>query len=295
MIYDAIIVGGGPAGISAGIQLKRANKSVAIIEKFAGGGQLNMLGKVENYPGFLNIDGADLAEVFRSHAKKFEVPFIYDDIQKYDLKGEVKVVTGTHGVYQAKTIVLAMGSHSRALNIKGEERFKGRGVSYCAVCDGNFFKGADVVVVGSGDSAVADTIYMAGIANKVTLLCTQLKLEKYNKRQLALNNVEIVDNAVAKRVLGTKKVSSIIYEREGNELEINTDAVFVAIGRMPDTQSLRGQVELDERGFIITDEQMCTSQKGVFACGDVRNGQLKQIATAVGEGAIAGMNCVKFR
>ena len=166
-IYDILVVGGGPAVVTSVIYAKRAGRDVAIIEKFVIGGQLSLIGEIENYPGFSSIAGDELAKDFRNHAKSLDIPFIYDDISDFDLAGVIKIVVGKKQSYKAKAVILAMGSHPKELNIDGEKNFIGRGVSYCALCDGNFFKNQDVAVVGSGDSAVSDALYLSNICKNV--------------------------------------------------------------------------------------------------------------------------------
>ena len=180
-VYDIVIVGGGPAGITAGIYAKRAGRDVVIIEKFLVGGQLGLIGQIENYPGFISISGGELADKFLSHAKSLDIPIINDDILEYDLQGEVKTLKGKKETYSARAVILALGSHSKELNIQGEKELIGKGVSYCALCDGNFFKGQDVAVVGSGDSAFSDALYLSNICNKVYILTKDnLKLNNYS-------------------------------------------------------------------------------------------------------------------
>ncbi len=290
-IYDILVVGGGAAGISSAIYAKRANKNVAIIEKFAAGGQINMIGKIENYLGFASLEGSELAAQFAMHAKALNIPFMYEEVKEFDLTGKVKSVKTRKNVYQAKAVVLALGCHSRSLGIAGEEKFKGRGVSYCAVCDGNFFKDKVVAVVGSGDSAASDLEYLAGLCNKVYLISDKLNLISHSEQELiAYQNVEIVKTQPIE-ILGEGSVTGLKLS-SGQILQV--DAVFVAVGRKPDTDVLKGQVELDKQGFVITDEKMHTALDGVFAAGDVRANGMKQISTAVGDGAIAGTEAIKY-
>ncbi len=272
MLYDVLVIGGGPAGITAAIYAKRANRTVAILEKFAVGGQVNLIGKIENYLGFAGVEGSELALTFSEHVKALDIPILHEEVKNFQLEGDIKKVTSRKNVYQAKAVVLALGSHTIPLGIANEERFKGRGVSYCAVCDGNFFKGKVVAVIGSSTEAVSDAKYLSQICKKVYVLP--------EKSIVALH--------------GEEKVTSITYMQNDKEKAINLDGVFVAIGRKPDTQSLKGQLELNAQGYIKSDDKMHTSQDGIFVCGDVREGSLKQISTAVGEGAIAGTEAVKY-
>ena len=295
-IYDILVVGGGPAGVTSAIYAKRAGRDVAIIEKFVIGGQLSLIGEIENYPGFSSIAGDELAKDFRNHAKSLDIPFIYDDISDFDLAGDVKTVASKKQSYKAKAVILAMGSHPKELNIDGEKNFIGRGVSYCALCDGNFFKNQDVAVDGSGDSAVSDALYLSNICKNVYVLTkNQLKLNNYSEDDLSeRENIKVLKGAISKQIEGDNKVQTLVYEKDGEESNLDVNAVFVAIGRKPDTDNLKDKINLNDRGFIETNDRMETSTKGVYACGDVRTSVIKQIATAVGDGAIAGNEASKY-
>lgn len=295
-MFDILIVGGGPAGLMAGIYAKRSGRNVAIIEKFVAGGQLNLIGEVENYLGFSKIAGDELAQKFVHHAKDLEVPIVYDEIVDYCLTGEVKTLIGKKQQYEAKAIILAQGCHSKELNIEGEKKFKGRGVSYCALCDGNFFKGKDVAVVGSGDSAFSDALYLSNLCKNVYLLTKEnLKLHNYAENEFeSRENVSLRRGALSQRILGDERVEKIVYIENGEEKSLSVDGIFVAIGRTPDTLPLRGKIDMDERGYIFADDNMKTSIDGVFVCGDVRKGSIAQISTAVGDGAVAGTEASKY-
>lgn len=296
MVYDILIVGGGPAGITAGIYAKRAGRKVAIIEKLAIGGQINLIGQIENYSGFASIGGGELAENFYEQVKSLNIPIINDEIIGYDLISNDKVLSGRKASYSAKAVVLALGSHPRELAIKGENKFKGQGVSYCTLCDGNFFKNKVVAVVGSGDSAISDAIYLSNICKKVYILTKkELNLHNYNLTDIEdKNNVEIIKGAISQEIIGENKIEMLSYFQEGQEKQIDVEGVFVAIGRKPQTEKLQGQIDLTDNGYIISDKFMHTNQEGVFVCGDVRDGIIKQIATAVGDGAIAGTEASKY-
>lgn len=289
-VFDILIVGGGPAGITAGIYAKRANKRVAIIEKYMPGGQVASIGDIENYPGFDKISGFDLAQKFYNQAKSIGIEFIFSTATNYDLKGKIKKVYCGDKVYEAKTVILALGSTSRELDVEGEKKFFGKGVSYCAVCDGNFFKGKDVAVIGSGDSSVSDAIYLSNVCKSVNVLAKnsfdKLKghaisdVEKYE-------NIKLYKNVKVTKIAGEDKLRGVVFEDRGEEKELKVDGVFVAIGRYPDTSALKEQLELDEKGYIVTHDEVVTSIDGVFACGDVNKNSLKQIVTASAQGALA--------
>ena len=296
MVYDILVIGAGPAGISAAIYAKRAGREVAIIEKAIPGGQLGLIGLIENYAGFSKIDGNELAYKFYQHALSLNIPFIMQEVVDYDFDKDLKEVICNKDTFKAKAIILALGSHSRELNIEGEQELKGRGVSYCALCDGNFFKGKDVAVVGSGDSAFSDVAYLSNICNKVYLLTKEeLKLHNYAENEFEnKTNVVLLKGAISQKIEGDDKVERLIYKDNENVHSIKVDGIFVAIGRKPDTEVLRSKIKIDNSGFIITDSQMKTNTDGVFACGDVRMGSIRQIATAVGDGAIAGTEANKY-
>ena len=295
-IYDVIVVGAGPAGITAGIYAKRAGREVVVLEKFLAGGQLGLIGEIENYPGFSSINGSDLAEKFSSHAKSLAVPILSDEVVDYQLEGEVKTLVGKKQTYQARAVVLALGSHSKELNIQGEKEFIGKGVSYCALCDGNFFKGKDVAVVGSGDSAFSDALYLSEMCNKVYILAKEnLKLNNYSIDDInEKKNIILLKGALSQAIEGKDRVESLIYNKADKQEKLEVRAVFIAIGRKPETELLQGKIALNQGGYIETDDKMQTSLQGVFACGDVRVSAIKQIATAVGDGAIAGNEASKY-
>lgn len=296
MKYDILIIGAGPGGVSAGIYAKRAGRNVAIIEKFAVGGQLNMIGKIENYAGFKSIEGAELASEFESHLKSLDIPVIYDEVVDVDFSCEVKKIKTRNGNYEAIAVILALGSNSRELNIEGEKKIKGSGVSYCAVCDGRFFKGKKVAVVGSGDSAASDALYLSNLCSHVYVLTkSTLKMNNYTFLELEeKENISIIQGAISKKIEGDFNIKSLIYEKDGKEEKLDIDGVFVAIGKMPDTAMLKNKLKLSEKGYILSDNKMQTSEEGVYICGDIKEGSIKQISTAVGDGAIAGTEASKY-
>lgn len=294
MVYDTVIVGGGAAGITAAIYLERAGKKSVILEKFAPGGQLNMIGKIENYPGVGVIEGVELAQKLYSQASALGVKFMFEEVQDFDFNGEVKKIICNKTTYETKSVILAMGSFTKPLNIEGEEKFRGRGVSYCATCDGHFFKGKTVTVIGNGDSAIIDAMYLAGVCEKVYLVCERLSPKRVTETLLNGKKVEILRGCMPQRIKGSDKVEELEI-LQNNELKvIKTEGIFVAIGRAPDTSILQGKLELSEGGYIKTDLFMRTSIDGVYAVGDVRDGALKQIATAVGDGAIAANEIINL-
>ena len=295
-MFDVLIIGGGPAGISAGIYAKRAGKNVGIIEKSVPGGQVALTGEVENYPGVGKTTGPDLSMNFYNHAVDLGIEFIFDEAVEVFLKGKVKRVKCRNADYKAKTVIIAMGCYSRELNVSGEKKFFGRGVSYCATCDGNFFKGKDVAVVGSGDSAVSNALYLSEICSSVSLFAkNNLKLRAYKEEELtARENIEVFKNVKVTEIVGDEKIEGIKYIADKKEHLKKVEGIFVSIGRNPDTELLKGKIKLDEKGYVIPKKQVYTNVSGVFVCGDVANPTLKQIVTATSLGAIAATEAIKY-
>ena len=294
MEFDIIIVGGGPAGLTAAIYARRANKNVLVIERGLFGGQVATIGEIENYPGFLSVQGFELADTFHSQAKRLGVEFKRDEMTGLEIVGDKKKVICKKGEYLAKAVILALGSMSRELNAPGERDFIGSGVSYCATCDGAFFRDKDVAVVGSGDSAVATALYLQNICKSVHIISKYpaLKLKAYTPNIFdRLKKVEFHYSAQVKAIRGEGRVQEV--ELDSEKAPLKVDGLFVTIGRRPDTDFLRGKLDLDERGYIITDEKMQTSIKGVYACGDITVSRLKQIVTAVSQGAIAATEALE--
>lgn len=293
-IYDIIIVGGGVAGITAGIYAKRAGKKVAIIERMAIGGQLNFVGKIENYTGFGVTDGATIVNNLYNHVECVDLEIIYDEVVDYQFDLEDKTIKCKNGVYQSKAVILALGSNPKELELPGEREFKGRGVSYCVQCDGNFFKGKKTAVIGSNQSAIDGASFLSNLCEKVYLI-SQYDISNFKLDNVKnLGNVEIIEDAKTLKINGDEFIKSIDIIKDNKEKKIDVDGVFVVAGNRPNTSALIGKVELSPEGFIVCDENMQTNKNGVFACGDVRKSKLKQIATAVGDGAIAGVMASTF-
>ena len=294
-MFDVLIVGGGPAGITAAIYAKRAGRSVAIIEKIALGGQLNIIGEIENYPGFSSVLGPQLADDFAKHTSMLDIPVIYDEVVDFDFSGNKKMVVGKKEKYEAYSVILALGSNYRELNIDGEKKFVGSGVSYCAVCDGRFFKSKIVAVVGSGDSAISDALYLSSIAKEVHIVAKE-ELKMHNYTFLDINekgNIFVHQNSLSKKIEGEDSVKSLIYDQDGESKKLNVDAVFVAVGRKPMTDMLKDKITLNKNGYIEVNDKMQTAIDGVYACGDITDPVLRQVSVAVGQGAIAGTEAAK--
>ena len=284
-IYDVLIIGGGVAGMTAGLYAKRGGKSVAIIEEYALGGQVNSLAKIQNFPSQTDIDGQSLAQLFSNQVKFQQIEVLFDKVTGVDFSQEIKQITCKKSKFLAKSVIIACGLKSLELGLSNEKDFVGKGLSYCAVCDGNFFKHKNVCVASKNGSGICATRYLSKICSKVTLLDSEdvSAFEKNNK----FENVKVISNASVTKIEGKESLSGLCYVQNGKEKRLKVDALFVEMGKKPNTSLFKG-LKLDEKGFIVTDEQMRTSIDGVFAIGDVRAGVLKQIVTACSDGAIAG-------
>lgn len=303
MIYDLIIIGGGPAGLTAAIYALRAGLTVLMIEKAAPGGQITLTNNVENYPGYVSINGYELATKMFDQAQLLGLETVFDEVVKYDLKGEVKKIHTLQNFYESKTVILALGAKERELAIDDAKKFANRGISYCANCDGALYKNKDVAIVGGGNTSFDDCIYLSGVARKVYLIHRSDSFKAEEKlvkqvKQIAKDkgNIEFVLFNEVKQILGSNKVEAIVVEnsqtKQRTKLEIN--GLFVAIGRIPQTQGLNGVVNLTADGYIITDEKMQTNVAGVFASGDARDKTLRQIVTATSDGAMAAISAHHF-
>ena len=304
MKYDLIIIGGGPAGMTAGIYAARAGLKVLLLEKAGVGGQVAQTSEIANYPGFASIDGFSLAQNMFEQMTALGVETIFNAVDKVDFSSNPKTVIAGGVTYSATSIILSMGASSRGLGVPSERKFIGRGVSYCATCDGNFFKGKDVVVVGGGNTALQDVIYLAPLVKSVTLVhrregfrADEVTLAEFRKLLDAEStNVYQSLNKVVVDVLGENKVSAVRVRdvMSGHESEISCDGVFVAIGMNPQSDFLDGSIELDAQGYIMVNDDMSTNIPGVFGAGDVTHKSLRQVATAVSDGAIAGTQASIF-
>lgn len=293
--YDVIIVGGGPAGMTAAIYAKRAALDTLIIEKqpFCGGQVLNTY-EVDNYPGLPGIDGFSLSEKFHGHARNLEAEFYTGEMVELCEEGKKKVVVLSSGekIY-AKGVILALGSVHRKAMVPGEEELKGKGVSYCATCDGAFFRDQTTAVIGGGDVALEDAIFLARGCKKVYLIHRRDELRGakiLQNKLLSLDNVEVLWDTVIEKIDGDQFVTGVSLQnvKTGEKSELSLDGVFVAIGTVPDTKALEGTLDLDENGYIVAGEDGITSMPGVFCGGDCRTKKLRQIVTSAADGA----NCV---
>ena len=292
-LYDVIIIGGGPAGYTAALYSARAGLDTLVIEKMSVGGQMALTGDIENYPGFAEgIDGFTLGENMQSGAEKFGAHTEYAEVTELLLDGKEKKVITSSGELYSRAIIIATGASPRQLGIEGEEELIGRGIHYCAHCDGRFYKGKTVAVVGGGNSAVSDALYLSRLAKKVYLIHRRdtLRATKiYHEPLMNSENIEILWNSQISELLHTERVTGAVIKSTADEslYNIDFDAVFVSIGRKPSTELLEGILPLDGNKYVIADESTRTAIEGVFVAGDVRAKALRQIVTAVSDGATA--------
>lgn len=299
-IFDIIILGGGPAGLSAAIYAARSAAKVAIIDISMLGGQPSNYLELENYPGYLRIEGFELMEKFEDQADMFGIEkFPMEEIQSIDLTSEIKTITTLNGEFKAKSVIIATGAQAKKLGVNGEKEFVGRGVSYCAVCDGAFYKDKIVAVVGGGNAAVEEAMYLTRFANKVYLIHRrdELRADKIvQDRAFKNEKLEFIYDTVVKEINGEDLVKSATIENvktgEVKDLEIN--GIFPYIGFEPNVDLFNGKVEQDKNGFIVTDATMQTNIKGVYAIGDVRTTPLRQVITAAADGAIAAVYAGRY-
>ncbi|MGV3354756.1 thioredoxin-disulfide reductase [Streptococcus sp. FT1-55] len=299
-MYDTLIIGSGPAGMTAALYAARSNLKVGIIEQGAPGGQMNNTSEIENYPGYEHISGPELSMKMYEPLEKFNVEHIYGIVQSIENEGLIKRVVTEDETFEAKTVILATGAKYRLLDVPGEEEYTSRGVSYCAVCDGAFFRNQDLLVVGGGDSAVEEAIYLTQFARSVTIIHRrdELRAQKIlQDRAFANEKIKFIWDSVVKEIKGGDvKVSGVTVEnvKTGEISDHEFGGIFIYVGMNPVSNMVTGLGITDEAGWILTNNKMETSQSGIYAIGDVRQKDLRQIATAVGEGAIAGQGVYHY-
>lgn len=292
--YELIIIGSGPAGLTAAIYASRAEIDTLIIEKNpVSGGQIINTYEVDNYPGFPGINGFDLAMKFREHCDKLGGNFVTGDVVKFEVEKDIKKVTLDNGdVYEAKAVIVSNGAEYRKLGVKGEKELSGMGVSYCATCDGAFFRNKTTVVVGGGDVAVEDAIFLARLCKKVYIIHRRDEFraaKSLSTRLFAMENIEVIWDTVVDEIVGEETVEAIkVTNKKTNETRtIETNGVFIAVGNIPTSDIYKDILETDKSGYVIADESCVTNVKGVFAAGDIRTKPLRQIITAASDGANA--------
>ena len=292
-VYDMIVVGGGPGGYTAALYAARAGLSTLVLEKLSAGGQMALTEQIDNYPGFEDgIDGFTLAEKMQQQAERFGARSEYAQVERMDLAASPKVLETSEGTFYAKTVVLATGANPRELELPNETALTGRGVAYCAACDGMRYKGKTVVVVGGGNSAAADALLLTRVARKVILVHRRdtLRATKvYHQPLMQAENLEFRWNSTVTELLQEDKLTGVKLRdvNTGEETTVPCDGLFISVGRKPATELVQGQLELDRSGYIIADETTKTSLPGVYAVGDVRTKPLRQVVTAVADGAMA--------
>lgn len=292
-IYDMIVIGGGPGGYTAALYAVRAGLETLVIEKLSAGGQMALTSQIDNYPGFEDgVDGFTLGEKMQASAEKFGAKTLIAEVYSADLKGETKVLTTSEGTFKARTVVIATGASPRELGIEGEKELVGRGVNYCAACDGMFYKDKVVAVVGGGNTAAADALLLSRICRKVIIIHRRdtLRATKiYHEPLMKSQNVEFRWNSAVSELIYGEKLSGIRIRdvNTGEISQVECDGVFISVGRRPETGLLKDQIDLDPSGYIRAGESTETNIRGVFAVGDVRTKVLRQVVTAVADGAVA--------
>ena len=293
IVHDMVIVGGGPGGYTAALYAARSGLDTLVLEKLSAGGQMALTHQIDNYPGFVEgIDGFELSQRMQQQAHRFGAKSAYVEVKRLDLHAEPKVIETSEGVFYAKTVVIATGASPRPLGIEKEKELVGKGVAYCAACDGMFYKDKTVVVVGGGNSAAADALLLSRVAKKVIIVHRRdtLRATKIYHEPLAkAENVEFRWNSVVQELVHGEKVTGVRLRdvHSGEVTQLDCDGVFISVGRQPASQLVSGQIELDAGGYIIADESTKTSIPGVYAVGDVRSKALRQVVTAVADGAVA--------
>ena len=296
---ELVIIGAGPAGLSAALYAKRAGLDTLVLERGTTGGQVNNTSEIENYPGILHAGGSELGDLMRDHALKFGAEIRRVDSAKVDIRDGQKIIITPAGEISAKAIIIATGSHFRHLGCEGESEHIGQGVSFCAVCDGMFYKDFEIAVVGGGNTAVEEADYLTKFASKVYIIHRRNEFRAVQSvvdRALANPKIVPVYDSVVEKIDGIGMVESITIKnvKTGEKSELPVAGVFMFVGQAPETECVKGLVETDKVGFIITDEKMRTSQEGIFAAGDVRSKFLRQVITAASDGAIAAMAASEY-
>ncbi len=298
-IYDVAILGAGPGGMTAAIYARRAGLDVIVIEKEKVGGALLATYEIANYTGFEKITGKELADRMFNHTKTLNTEYAYDEVKKVTVEGDVKVIECYKQTFKARTLILGFGASVRKLNLDNERKFVGRGISYCATCDGKLFEGKTVAIVGGGNTALEDCFFLSNLAKKVYLIHRREEFRGdaiLSKQVKEKANIELVLNSAISKLIGDEQLKQIeVTNKVTGEIKpIDIDGLFVCIGRGPDTEMIDGDLKLSENGYIITDDCMRTNFDGVFAIGDIRNTPLRQIVTACSDGAIAATKAFEY-
>lgn len=298
--YEVIIIGGGPAGTTAGLYATRSRLHTLLIEGALFGGQMTTTDLIENYPGFpQGISGDELSRLMEEQAKRFGLETVSEEVVEVSLDGDMRVVKTYESTYRCEALIICTGTEYRKLGVPGEKDFTGKGVSFCSTCDGAFFQGRKIVVVGGGDSALTEALFLTKFVNELTIIHRRdaLRATKiYQERAMAHPKVKFLWNSVVQEIKGDRVVRSVVVKnvKTGEVKEFETDGAFVFVGISPKTQFLKDLIEMDEAGYIVTNTNCETSVKGIFAAGDCRKQLLRQITTAVGDGATAAFAAEKY-
>jgi thioredoxin reductase (NADPH) len=299
-MLDVIIIGGGLAGLTAGLYTNRGGLKTLLFEKMFPGGQAATTNMIENYPGFDEpISGPDFAMRIENHARKFGLEIQYDEIIGLELDGKVKKVITEKQTYESKTVILAMGAEPKKLGLDKEDEFRGRGVSYCATCDGAFYKGKDVIVVGGGDTAAEDAMFLSQYVNKVYLVHRRDTLRASKilaDRVIANNKVEKIWDSAVEAILGEEQLTGarIVNLKTGEKRDIQADGMFIAIGVRPNSELIKDKITMSEAGYVLSNDSMQTNISGVFVAGDLRQKPLLQLVTAASDGAVAAISAQRY-
>lgn len=298
--YDVIIIGGGPAGMTAGLYTSRARLKTLLIENALFGGQMTTTELIENYPGFpQGVSGDELSRLMEEQAKRFGMEAVSDEVTEVGLEKDFKKVKTYGGEYICRALIICTGTEYRKLGVPGEEEYRGRGISYCATCDGAFFKDSRIIVVGGGDSALTEALFLTKFVSELTIIHRRdaLRATKiYQERALSNPKIKFLWNSVVQEIKGDSVVRSVVVKniKTGEVKDVETEGAFLFVGLMPRTHFLKNLLQLDEAGYILTDENCETSVKGIFAAGDCRKKLLRQISTSVGDGATAAFAAEKY-
>lgn len=299
-MYDVLIIGGGPAGLTSAVYLRRAGKTVLLIERETFGGQITHSPRVENYPGFVTASGNEIADKFLEQAMSQGADIELDEVKGIEKKDGLFILKGERGEYEGRSVIIATGSSHRKLGLPNEDKFTGEGISYCAVCDGAFYKDMDVAIVGGGNSALQEAILLAKTSKSVTVIQNLPMLTGETKLIEEVNsteNIKVILSHVVSRIIGEDKFSGIEIESTENseKEELSFDGVFVAIGQKPENDSFKGNVKLNDYGYIVSDEGCVPEgEEGIFVAGDCRTKAVRQVATAIADGAVAAINACRY-
>ena len=299
MIYDLIIIGGGPAGLSAGLYAGRGKLNTLLIERETFGGQTATTHEVENYPGVLKVTGPELSNVMKEQVKNFGVEIISQDVEEVDFNSEIKIVKTSEKEFKCKSVILAMGAKPRLAGFKNEVEFRSMGVSYCATCDGAFFEDLDIAVIGGGDSAITEALYLTRFAKSIKIIHRRQEFRAAKsllKKAQDHEKIDFILDSVVEEAQGNGILEKLIIKNvvDNTKSELNVDGCFVFVGLDPINSIIKGKIDLSDSGYVLAGEDMCTNIPGVFVAGDLRNKNFRQIVTAASDGAIASIMAEKY-